>query len=114
MDSLYLSGWKIPLGTDGLKKKYVRPDIIKIYILPTTPKGGRIETAGIEPFCVAQSLARLTKESEAPGLIPGLAHAVVKTDHEIFSTVVFPFSLIQEGQLSVIGENMSTWYWFTA
>ena len=31
----------------------------------------------------------------------------MKTDHEIFSTVILPLLLIQEGQLSVSGKRMS-------
>ena len=36
----------------------------------------------------------------------GRQHSFMKTDHEIFSTVIFSLSLIQEGQLSVSGERM--------
>ena len=31
-------------------------------------------------------------------------HSVMDIDHEIFSTVILSFPLIQEGQLSVFGE----------
>ena len=32
----------------------------------------------------------------------------MEIDHEIFSTVILPLSLIQEGQLSVSGKRMCT------
>ena len=38
----------------------------------------------------------------------GRQHSFVEIDHEIFSTVILSLSLIQEGQLSVFGERMST------
>ena len=37
-----------------------------------------------------------------PGHVP-----FVQIDHEIFSTVLLPLPLIQEGQLSVTGESIS-------
>ena len=36
----------------------------------------------------------------------GRQHSLVEIDHEIFSTVILSFPLIQEGQLSVSGERM--------
>ena len=38
----------------------------------------------------------------------GQQHCFVKIDYEIFSTVILPLQLIQEGQLSVSGERIST------
>ena len=38
----------------------------------------------------------------------GQQHSFVEIDHEIFSTVILSFQLIQEGQLSVSGERMCT------
>ena len=38
----------------------------------------------------------------------GRQHSFVEIDHEIFSTVILSFPLIQEGQLSVLGERMCT------
>ena len=38
----------------------------------------------------------------------GRQHSFVEIDHEIFSTVILPLPLIQEGQLSVSGEGMRT------
>ena len=38
----------------------------------------------------------------------GLQHSFLEIDHEIFSTVILSLLLIQEGQLSVSGERMST------
>ena len=35
-------------------------------------------------------------------------HSFMKIDHAIFSTVILPIPLIQEGQLSVSGERMCT------
>ena len=38
----------------------------------------------------------------------GRQQSFVKIDHEIFSTIILSLPLIQEGQLSVSGENMCT------
>ena len=38
----------------------------------------------------------------------GRQHSFVEIDHEIFSTVILSFPLIQEGQLSVSGKRMCT------
>ena len=38
----------------------------------------------------------------------GRQHSFVEIDHEIFSLVILPLQLIQEGQLSVSGERMCT------
>ena len=38
----------------------------------------------------------------------GRQHSFVEIDHEIFSTAILSLRLIQEGQLSVSGERMST------
>ena len=38
----------------------------------------------------------------------GGQHSFMEIDHEIFSTVILSFPLIQEGQLSVSGERMCT------
>ena len=38
----------------------------------------------------------------------GRQHSFVEIDHEIFSMVILPLPLIQEGQLSVSGERMCT------
>ena len=38
----------------------------------------------------------------------GQQHSFVEIEHEIFSTVILPLPLIQEGQLSVSGERMCT------
>ena len=35
-------------------------------------------------------------------------HSFIEIDHEIFSTIIHSFLLIQEGQLSVSGKRMST------
>ena len=43
----------------------------------------------------------------------GQQHSFVEIDHEIFSTVILSLPLIQEGQLSVSGERICT-YWLTA
>ena len=48
-----------------------------------------------------QPVGGLPEEPEVPGLTPIPAHTFVKNDHDIFSTVIFPFPLIQEGQLSI-------------
>ena len=38
----------------------------------------------------------------------GRQHSFMEIDHEIFSTVILSFPLIQEGHLSVSGERMCT------
>ena len=47
---------------------------------------------------------------EGRGFIPrrGRQHSFVEIDHEIFSTVILSFALIQERQLSVSGKRMCT------
>ena len=40
--------------------------------------------------------------------VRGRQHSFVEIDHEIFSTVILSLPLIQEGQLSVSGEEMCT------
>ena len=55
----------------------------------------------VMPGRLAQSVGHLTRKSEILGSIPGLATS-------------FLLPLIQEGQLSVTGENMCTKYWLTA
>ena len=57
---------------------------------------------------IVQSIGHLTEEPEIQGSILSQAYTFVNIDHEIFSTVIFPHLLIQEGQLSVTGESMGT------
>ena len=40
--------------------------------------------------------------------MPRRQHSFVEIDHELFSTVILSLPLIQEGQLSVSGERLST------
>ena len=47
-----------------------------------------------------------TRRSQVPR--QGQQHSFVEIDHEIFSTVILSFLLIQEGRLSVSGERMCT------
>ena len=51
-----------------------------------------------------------TGDQEVAGSTPrqGRQHAFVEIDHEIFSTVILSFPLIQEGHLSVSGERLCT------
>ena len=54
-------------------------------------------------------MRRPTEEQEVTGSIPPIwQHSFVEIDHEIFSTVILSFPLIQEGQLSVSGKRMCT------
>ena len=53
------------------------------------------------PASVAQLDARPTGDQEIAGFLP-IGSATFH--HEIFSTVILSFPLIQEGQLSVSGE----------
>ena len=58
---------------------------------------------------MAQLDARPTGDQEDAGLTtPGRQHSFVEIDHEIFSTFILSLPLIQEEQLSVSGERMST------
>ena len=66
----------------------------QIYVYNDTSRAG--------PGRVAQSVGHLTRKSEVLGSIPGLA------------TLSFLLPLIQEGQLSVTGENMCAKHWLTA
>ena len=65
-------------------------------------------------FDVPASVAQLDAPSDwrpgGRGFNPrrGRQHSFVEIDHEIFSTVILPLPLIQEGQLSVSGERMCT------
>ena len=56
----------------------------------------------------------LTADSMVASLIAAGSHTFVKIDHEIISTVIILFPLIQEGLLSVTSESMRTKYWLTA
>ena len=58
---------------------------------------------------INMSLTHLIEQPEVLGLILDLAHTFLQIDHVIFSMVIFPLPPIQ-GQLSVTGESMST-YW---
>ena len=62
------------------------------------------------PASVAQLDARSDWRPGGRGFNPrrGRQHSFVEIDHEIFSTVILSFPLIQEGQLSVSGERMCT------
>ena len=60
-----------------------------------------------------QESNRPTGDQEVAGSTPtphprGRQHSFMEIDHEIFSTVILSFPLIQEGQLSVSGERMCT------
>ena len=58
----------------------------------------------LQPGHMAQSVEHLTEEPEVPGSVsdPAIIH------HEIFSSNIFPFSLIQEGQLSATGKRIGS------
>ena len=62
---------------------------------------------------LVDSLAWPVADPVVMSLIPTLSHSFVETDHEIFSTVILLITLIQEGLLSVIRENLCTKYWLT-
>ena len=54
-------------------------------------------------------MRRPTGDQEVAGSIPAeVGNILLEIDHEIFSTVILSLPLIQEGQLSVSGERMST------
>ena len=59
---------------------------------------------------MAQFDARPTGVQEVPGSTPAEVDNILswRFDHEIFSTVILSFLLIQEGQLSISGERMCT------
>ena len=64
--------------------------------------------------CMLASVAQLDASSDwrpgGRGFNPrqGRQHSFVEINREIFSTVILPHPLIQEGQLSVSGERMCT------
>ena len=61
------------------------------------------------PALVAQLDARPTGAQEVAGSTPaGRQPSFMEIDHKIFSTVILPLLLIQEGQLSVSGKSMCT------
>ena len=58
---------------------------------------------------MAELDARPTGDQEVVSSTPpGRQHSFVEIDHEIFSSIIRFFPLIQEGQLSVSGERMCT------
>ena len=72
-----------------------------------------VKNTGIQrhrPASVAQLDAPSDWRPWGRGFNPrqGRQHSFVEIDHEIFSTVILPLPLIQEGQLSVSGERMCT------
>ena len=68
---------------------------------------GDQEVAGSTPAEVGNILSwRLIMKYFLLSLSP--QHSFVEIDHEIFSSVILSFPLIQEGQLSVSGERMCT------
>ena len=70
----------------------------------------KVNEMTLKPASVAQLDAPSDWRPGGRGFIPrrGQQHSFVETDHEIFSTVILSLPLIQEGQLSVSGERMST------
>ena len=57
------------------------------------------------PGCLAQSVASPPADPSVANSIPSRSHTFVVIDHEIISTVIFLFPLIQEGLLSVTSES---------
>ena len=63
----------------------------------------------LQPALVAPLEVCPSVDQEVAGsTLTGQQHQFVEIDHEIFSTVILSFLLIQEGQLSVSGERMCT------
>ena len=79
--------------------------------LNSSSSGPTFESTAINmPASVAQLDAPSDWRPGGRGFNPrrGRQHSFVEIDHEIFSTVILPLPLIQEGQLSVSGERMCT------
>ena len=57
---------------------------------------------------MAQLDAHPTGDQEVVGSTLAVLATFFRGDHEIFSTVILSFPLIQEGQLSVSGERVCT------
>ena len=59
---------------------------------------------------VAPLDARPTEDQEVAGSTPAEVGNILSWsfDHEIFSTIILSLPLIQDGQLSIIGERMCT------
>ena len=62
---------------------------------------------------IAQLVASSTAGLGILSLIPAWSHTFLEIDHEIISTVIRLFLLIEEGLLSVASESMCTKYWLT-
>ena len=65
----------------------------------------------VEPGHLAQSGASRTANQGVAGRTPIRRHSFVEIGQETISTTILTHPLIQEGQLSVIGERMDTKYW---
>ena len=63
---------------------------------------------------VAQSVESLTAYLGVASLNLALSHTFTEIDHEIISTVILLFQLIQEWLLSVKSKSMCSKYWVTA
>ena len=68
------------------------------------------EKAG-DPIRVAGPSSAVGSESDCESRGP---HIFVEIYHELISTVILSLPLIEEGQMTVSGENMCTKYWLTA
>ena len=55
---------------------------------------------------LSQMLVRLANRNRRFDPRRARQHSLVEIDHEIFSTFILSFPLIQEGQLSISGERM--------
>ena len=67
-----------------------------------------------KPGLIAQFVPRWIADPGVMSLSLAWPHNFMETDHEILSTVIPFFSLIEEGLLSVISKCMCTEYWLTA
>ena len=66
------------------------------------------------PGCVGQSVTSLTADPGVASLILTRSPTFLEIDHEIISSPILLFPLIQEGLLSVKIESMCTKYWLIA
>ena len=86
------------------------PDDLIENLLTSLPSSKKETDSRHYPLSVAQLDAPSDWRPGGRGFNPhrGRQHSFVDIDREIFSIVILPLLLIQEGQLSVSGERMCT------
>ena len=94
--NLTVQGFSLNLTVRGVSNKHC---LLTFFILPSP---------------IRQSVASTTADTGVPSSIPARSHTFMENDHEILSTVILLFPLIQEGLLSDMSKSMCMKYWTTA